>query len=134
MSCDLELDEIFTFAHRVGLNFQNSSLLLPVLCVEQGLRECLVVAHHKLAEFDSGFANQLLFFLRLHMPHLKPQIEIFVEDVLHVKVLYPLRIQIVVDYLGLSYFDPTGQVLVANTRLHGAHRVRNCEEVQVIQF
>ena len=57
------------------------------------------------------------------MPYLEPQLGVLMEDVLNREVDDPLWVQVVVDYLSLTDFDPAGVLLVACSRFERAHRV-----------
>jgi hypothetical protein len=57
------------------------------------------------------------------VPYLKPQLGVLMEDVLNREVDDPLWVQVVVDYLSLTDFDPAGVLLVACSRFERAHRV-----------
>jgi hypothetical protein len=113
LGANLELDNVLTLLHSVGLNLQLPLTDVAFLLFEQVLNGGLTGAEHDLTELDGSLSDQPPVFISFEMPNLEQEVQVLVENVFDAEMLDPLWVEVVIDDFRFTSRDPGRVLLVA---------------------
>ena len=114
VSFNLELNDIFSFFDFIGTDYQSATILsvLNFLRLSIALRKCkcqlqaLVWSCHQFRQRHLGFTDEVFVICVIIVEDLKMQVNVLDKVIPDVKVLDPLRVEVIVDDLGLTIILP----------------------------